>query len=452
MKPLDNILVLLVDDDANFQKVLAFNLSALGAEVITASNGREGLERFAENSFDLVLTDVKMPEMDGLAFLKNIRGLNSEIPVIMITAHGDVEIAVEAMIAGANDFITKPFEREALQERIARALRIKRLEQENRALREQLTDRYSFENIIGSSPAMRQLFDLMGRVAQRDTTVLIVGESGVGKELVAKALHHTGPRAPKPFVPVNCAAIAPTLLESELFGHVKGAFTGADSAREGRFQAASGGTLFLDEIGDMPVELQSKMLRVLQERSVEPVGSDKSYPTDVRIIAGTNQNLERRVQEKEFREDLYYRLNVVQLHVPPLRDRLEDVPLLVKHFLDRFGEPKLKVQADAMQKLALHHWPGNVRELENAIERSLALRKQEDCITVDDITLSSLPGLDSQEAMLQMPEEGLSLDEVEKTLIERSLRRTGNNQTRAAKILGVTRQQLIYRIQKHGIQ
>jgi two-component system NtrC family response regulator len=298
---------------------------------------------------------------------------------------------------------------------------------------------------------MRQLFELMGRVAYRDTTVLILGESGTGKELVARALHYNSPRREGRFVALNCAAIPPALLESELFGHVKGAFTGADSSREGRFQLASGGTLMLDEIGDMPLELQAKLLRVLQERQVEPVGSGKPVPIDVRIIAATHRNLEQLVQAGEFRQDLYYRLNVVPLHVPPLRDRLEDVPLLVRHFLKQFGEPGIAVEPEAIEALRRHRWPGNVRELENTIERALALREHPERITAGDIMMPPAPRNESGGGVLEVPDEGVVIDDVEKQLILSALRKTGNNQTRAADLLGITRQKLIYRMHKYGI-
>ena len=299
---------------------------------------------------------------------------------------------------------------------------------------------------------MDQLTELMGRIVQRDTTVLILGESGTGKELVARALHYGGPRREGRFMAVNCAAIPPALLESELFGHAKGAFTGADRVREGRFQSASGGTLFLDEIGEMPPELQAKLLRVLQERRVEPVGSDQSIDVDVRIIAATNQDLDRLVQMGEFRQDLFYRLNVIPLHVPPLRDRRQDIPLLVKHFLAQFGEPEVKVEQNALEKLMTNRWPGNVRELENMIERALALRVHKDRITAEEITQYCPAPAGAEFSPDEIPEEGIVLDDLEKRLIQSALNKTGNNQTRAARLLGITRQTLIYRMQKHGIQ
>ncbi len=451
MNDSDQARILAVDDDHNFLKVLAYNLSRAGARVETAENGRQALERLRQEAFDLVLSDVKMPELDGLGLLRELRLSHPDLPVILVTAHGDIEMAVQAMQWGATDFITKPFQREQLQEKVERALRLPRLERENRALREELTNRFAFRNIIGSSPAMRQMFELMGRVVERDTTVLILGESGTGKELVARALHYGGPRKNGRFVALNCAAIPANLLESELFGHVKGAFTGADAAREGRFQQASGGTLFLDEIGDMPLELQSKLLRVLQERTVEPVGSSRATPVNVRIIAATNQELDRLVESGQFRQDLYYRLAVVLLPVPPLRDRKPDILLLVPHFLKQFGEAGVRVEPAAMERLEEYDWPGNVRELENTIERALALRAHADRLVQEDVRRYCRNAPRADRARMEVPDSGLSLDAVEKQLIESALQKTGNNQSRAAKLLGITRQKLIYRMQKHGI-
>lgn len=448
MQGIDKARVLLADDDPNFQKVVEFNLSKLGAEVITCADGAEALAVFQRESFDAVLSDVKMPGMDGIALLREIRALSPTVPIILVTAHGDIEMAVEAMQMGANDFLTKPFKRAVLIEKLERALRVRVLERENQALREELTDRFSFKSIVGSSPAMRDLFEMMSRVALRDTTVLLLGESGTGKELVARALHYAGPRKDGRFIAVNCAAIPAPLLESELFGHVKGAFTGADAAREGKFLAASGGTLFLDEVGDMPLELQTKVLRALQERQVEPVGSDQPTSVDIRVITATHQDLEKAVQAGSFRQDLFYRLSVVPLHVPPLRDRMEDVPLLVKHFLARFGEPNLPVDGDVFAKLQQHHWPGNVRELENTIERALALRADPARLTEKDI---ALPATIERASIFSVPEGGVDIDEVEKALVIDALQRTGNNQTRAARLLHLSRQQLIYRIHKYGI-
>jgi two-component system NtrC family response regulator len=440
--------ILLVDDDPNFLKVAEFNLSRTEAEIAAFSNATDALAAFKSDPFDLVLSDVKMPGMDGLTLLQKVRALAPAIPVILITAHGDIEMAVQAMQMGANDFLTKPFKREILLEKVDRALKVRVLERENRALREELTDRFSFKSIVGSSPAMRQLFETMSRVAERDTTVLILGESGTGKELVARALHYSGPRRGGRFVAVNCAAIPPALLASELFGHIKGAFTGADAAREGRFVAASGGTLFLDEVGDMPLDLQASVLRALQERQVEPVGADHPVAVDVRILAATHQDLEKQVQDGTFRQDLYYRLCVVPLHVPPLRDRIEDIPLLVKHFLERFDEPHVRVEPEVFEELSRHNWPGNVRELENAIERALALRSDPTRLAGHDIVLPAAP---ERLTLFEVPDQGVNIDEIEKSLVASALRKAGNNQTRAARLLGLSRQQLIYRMHKYEV-
>lgn len=453
MEKLNNINILLVDDDKNFQKVTSYLLESVGGIVTTADNGLEALEFFRDGgSFDVILSDVRMPKIDGLALLNKIREIDKSVPFILITAHGDVEMAVQAMQAGATDFITKPFECDRLVDKIMRSVRLPQLEQENRTLREELSSRYSFDSIIGSSHAMRQMLDLMSRVLNRDTTILILGESGTGKEVVARALHYSGPRAKGHFVAINCAAFQATLLESELFGHVKGAFTGADQARDGRILMASGGTLFLDEIGDMPLELQVKLLRVLQERCIEPVGSNKSYPVDVRVITATHRDLSQLVRAGEFREDLFYRLNVVPLHIPPLRDRREDIPLLARHFLKRFGNSDVNVDHDAMELLMNRNWPGNVRELENTIERALALRAHKEKITVDDFRFNASLSTEKHDWSFEIPDSGIILDDVEKQLIENALVKTGNNQTRAAQILGITRQKLIYRMQKYGIE
>ncbi len=444
--------ILLADDDPNFQKVMEYNLSQAGAELSIVGNGEEAWRRLGEAEFDLLLSDVRMPGLDGLELLSRARATRPSLPVILITAHGDIEMAVEAMQRGASDFITKPFDRHSLLEKVERALRPSRLARENEALREQLADRFSFEKIIGSSEPMRRLFDVMTRVAFRDTTVLIRGESGTGKELVARALHQASPRREGRFVAVNCAAIPPALLESELFGHLRGSFTGADSDREGRFQAASGGTLFLDEIGDMPLELQAKLLRSLQERQVEPVGSSKPVPIDVRILAATHQDLEQLVESGSFRRDLYFRLNVVPLTVPPLRERLEDIPLLARHFLRRLGEPEVKLEPSALECLRRYSWPGNVRELENMVERALALRIDPERLTDADFILPepcSAPL--SANGSLQLPEGGIVLDQLERDLIRAALHKAQGNQTRAAALLGISRQKLIYRMQKHEV-
>ena len=443
--------ILLADDDQNFQRVVLYHLSESGAEVTAASDGDAALAAFREGAFDLVLSDVRMPGLDGLALLRALRALDAAVPIILVTAHGDIEMAVDAMQNGATDFLAKPFDRAQLRAKVERALRLPRLERENRALREELLTRHSFDNMVGSSPAMLGLFELMRRVIGRDTTILILGESGTGKELVARALHYNSPRRGGQFVAINCAAIPSALLESELFGHVKGAFTGADTSREGRFQLASGGTLFLDEIGDMPLELQAKLLRALQERQIEPVGSGKPVPIDVRIITATHRNLEKMVEAVEFRQDLYYRVSVVPLHVPPLRDRLDDIPLLVRAFLKRFGEPGVIVEPAAIEKLRRHRWPGNVRELENAVERALALRAAPERITAEDIMLPEPPRTGAAEGWFEIPDEGIVIDDVEKHLIQSALRKTGDNQTRAAELLGITRQKLIYRMHKYGI-
>ena len=448
----DPFQILIADDDPNFRKVLDYNLAQLGHMVTAAPDGDTAWRLLTERPFDLLLTDVRMPGIDGLELLRRARAAFPSLPVILVTAHGDVEMAVDALQQGAADFITKPFDRVRLREKVERALRLARLERENARLREQLDlVRADSDQRGGSSAAMRQLLELIRRVAARDTTLLILGESGTGKECVARALHAASPRRAGPFVAINCAAIPPTLLESELFGHEKGAFTGADRAREGRIQAADGGTLLLDEVGDMPLELQAKLLRVLQERLVEPVGSTRAVRVDVRVLAATHRDLEALIRDGEFREDLFWRLNVVPLSIPPLRDRLDDIPLLVRHFLRRFGEPEVDVDPAAIEMLKSHPWPGNVRELGNAVERALALRADPARLAAADFMLSTPAGPAPAAGGFELPEGGVVLDDLERHLIDAALRRTGGNQTRAAQLLGITRQKLIYRMQKHGI-
>ena len=449
---MSNERILLVDDDDSFRRIVEYNLREEDYQVTMAGDGLEALEIFKQQPFDLIVSDVKMPGMDGIELLAQVKQINPDAMVVIVTAFGSVETAVDAMKKGAFDYVTKPFNRDDFKQTVARALKLRTLQEENISLREQLTDRFSFKSIIGASAAMSRVFKTMSRLVQSDATILIQGESGTGKELVARALHANGSRAAKRFMAVNCSAIPAPLLESELFGHVKGAFTGAERDREGRFKAADGGTIFLDEIGDMPAELQAKMLRVLQEREVEPVGSNDSIPVDVRVIAATNRDLVELVKEGAFREDLYYRLNVIPIRLPPLRERVEDIPLLVRNALEKMGEKRLKVGADVMKRLSAFSWPGNVRELQNVMERAATLRENDDRLTVDDLPeLVAYSGSESQASLLDIPEDGIVLDDVEKGLIVAALRKTNGNQTRAAQLLGVTRHTLIYRLEKYGI-
>jgi DNA-binding NtrC family response regulator len=445
--------ILLIDDDDSLRRVMAYSLSEAGYRVMAAASGEEGIRLFENDSCDAVVTDITMPGMSGIEVLANIRARNERIPVIIITAYGTIESAVEAMKQGAFDYITKPFNRDELRITLDKALRMSRLEQENIELRTAVNDRYRFESIIGSGEKISALLDVAGRVAASDASVLITGESGTGKELLAKGIHYNSARTDGPFVAVNCAAIPENLIESELFGHVKGAFTGAVRDREGKFELAAGGSLFLDEIGDLRTDLQAKILRALQERQVDRVGGKQPVPVDVRIIAATNKDIERAVKQGEFREDLYYRLSVITLHLPPLRERREDIPLLVRHFLKKFNPgTEVGVSAEAVEALNGYGWPGNVRELENVIQRASVLRRGE------SITAADLPEKLKREKMsveniiLNLPDEGISLEDLEKNLIVKALEKHKNNQTRAAEYLGITRPTLIYRMEKYGIK
>jgi two-component system NtrC family response regulator len=381
--------ILIVDDEKNYLLVLEALLVDAGYEVITCDNAREALEVTTSHDLDLVITDMRMPGVDGMEFLVQLRGLQPEIPVIMMTAYATVEKAVEAMKRGAFDYVTKPFKNEELILTIRKALEMHRLKQENRLLSQELQERFKFGNIVGKSKLMFQVYEIIEKVAQTRASVLITGESGTGKELIARAIHFNSPRSDKPFVSVNCSALPETLLESELFGHERGAFTGAVTRRKGRFELAHNGTLFLDEVGDMSPALQVKLLRVLQEMRFERVGGTATLQVDARLVTASNRDLKREVELGRFREDLYYRLKVVHINVPPLRERRDDIPLLVHHFLRKVakanGLPVKKVSHEALKYLYQYDWLGNVRELENVIERAVIL------CDGDDIRLQDLP-------------------------------------------------------------
>ncbi len=445
--------ILLIDDDDSLRRVMEFSLAEAGHTVQTAASGEDGLRLFEKGAFDAVITDITMPGMSGMEVLAKVHKRVPTLPVIVITAYGTIESAVEAMKQGAFDYITKPFNRDELRLTLEKAIKMRRLEQENVELRAEVTDRYRFESIIGSSEKMKEVLNLAGRVAASDANVLITGESGTGKELLAKGVHFNSQRANGPFVAVNCAAIPEALIESELFGHVKGSFTGAVRDKEGKFELADGGTLFLDEIGDLRIDLQAKILRALQEREVDRVGGGKPVSVDVRVIAATNKDIERAVKEGAFREDLYYRLNVITLFIPPLRERKEDIPLLVNHFLKKFiRDTDVHMDASALAALTAYGWPGNVRELENVIERALVLKRG------PLITREELPEKLKKEKMgvediiLNVPEQGISLEELEKSLIIKALKKHKGNQTRAAEFLGITRPTLIYRMEKFRLK
>jgi two-component system NtrC family response regulator len=445
--------VLLIDDDPSLRRVIEYSLVESGYSVIPAASGEEGLALFQKGPSDAVITDITMPGMSGLEVLVKVRQTDPNIPVIVITAYGTIESAVSAMKQGAFDYITKPFNRDELRITLERALKMRRLEKENVRLRAEVIDRYRFDAIVGDSEKIREVIALAGRVAPSDATVLVTGESGTGKELLARGIHYSSGRSEGPFVAVNCAAIPENLIESELFGHVKGAFTGAVRDREGKFELADGGTLFLDEIGDLRVDLQAKILRALQERTVDRVGGVKPIDLDVRVVAATNKDLEREVREGNFREDLYYRLSVVTLQMPPLRDRKDDIPILAEHFLRKFSPgPTVRLAPDALALLTAYGWPGNVRELENVMERASIL-KRGDTITREDLPEKlNRKATGASQVLLNLPEGGLSLEELEKDLIIKALEKHKGNQTRAAEYLRITRPTLIYRMEKFGLK
>jgi len=449
------IRVLVIEDDKSFRQVVAYALKQAGYEVTSATNGREGLEKLGEARPNVVLCDMKMPEMDGLAFLGEMRRQQIDVPVVMVTAFGSIESAVEAMRAGAFDYVTKPVNQDALRAAIERAAERERLREENRVLRERLGTGSTVDRLIGVSEAMQRLRGTLTKLASSDATVLLRGESGVGKELAARALHFDGPRAVLgKFVVLNCAAIPGELLESELFGHKKGSFTGAVDDRLGKFEAADGGTLFLDEIGDMPMALQAKLLRALQEGEIERVGENQARRVNVRVVAATNQPLEEQITKGSFRRDLFYRLAVVPVELPPLRARREDIPLLARGFLTRYGCSGAEIADEALAAMEGYSWPGNVRELENLIQRACALNPGLRRLTVED-----LPVLDGERSAaasilqgnVELPKDGINLEEWEKRILQSAWEQSGHNQTRGAKLVGLPRQAFIYRLQKFGI-
>ena len=437
--------ILFVDDDRAGREVALFNLRKAGHKVTAASDGQEGLSLFSPEKFDLVVTDVKMPGISGVDLLRRIRSLAPDVPVLVITAFGNVETAVEAMKAGAYDFIGKPFHRDQLLLSVEKALERRRLAAEVRNLRVRASG--VEREIVSVSAAMQRVLEIADRVAATDASVLISGESGTGKEAIARRIHVRSPRAEGPFVAVNCAAIPGELLESELFGHARGAFTGAVRDRLGRFRQAERGTLFLDEIGEIPLDLQAKLLRALQERIVDVVGGDKPVPVDARILAAANRDLLERIGEGTFREDLYYRLNVVEIRVPPLRERPEDIPPLVDHFLAELASDReVQVPAPVLAELKRRPWPGNVRELKNACERMVILCRG------GEVSAADLPPLPPRRKGEDAAAEGLSLVDLEKRVIERALRQKGGNITQAAAFLRIPRHILVYRIGKYGIR
>lgn len=434
--------ILIIDDEPKMCKILKFALEPEGYAVTTAENAEMGLKKFCNNSFDLVITDLKMPGKDGLFVLESVKKQNPQTEVILMTAYATAQNAVEAMKKGAYDYIIKPFEMDELKLKVKHIMEKRRLTEENVQLKKELKDKYSLENMVGQSGSMQEVYKMVERVAPTDATVLIRGESGTGKELVAQAIHHLSPRASEPFVAVNCSALPESLLESELFGHEKGAFTGADKMKLGRFELAGCGTIFLDEIGDISPAIQIKLLRVLQNRQIERLGGTQTIQIKARTIAATNRNLEEALKEGTFREDLYYRINVFPIYLPPLRDRKEDIPDLVIHFLKKFGREENAIESAALELLMNHRWPGNVRELQNVLERSLIMSAT-GIIKVEDLPphIRNAP-IFKESTNFEIPNEGLTLEEVEKRLIKNAIKKAGGNKSRAAKLLGITRRKL----------
>jgi two-component system NtrC family response regulator len=457
-KTQEQLRILLAEDDASLSRVVQFKLEHRGYSVTTAKNGVEALDLIRRRNYDLLLTDVRMPEMDGIELLSKAKELRPELYVVLITAHATVRQAVDAMKGGAFDYLTKPFDENELFSVVANVERFLRLELERK---EFTTSREEFEvslRLIGTSEALRRLMDVVAKVAQTDTTVLIMGESGTGKELVARSIHEQSRRRHRSFIGVNCAAIPKDLIESELFGHIKGAFTGADRDRKGRFELADGGTILLDEIGELAADIQVKLLRVLQEGEIDRVGGEGSQSVDVRVLAATNADLKAKVREGTFREDLFYRLSVIPLNVPNLRDRTSDIPLLVEEFLRRFTGGSLHYTDDFINVLQAYSWPGNIRELENLIERVVALRTN-DTLTLEDIPEEMLETVnDASRNGMHIPstdaliESGASLDDIQRHAIIEALEAEDWNQTRAAKRLSIPRHVLLYRMKKLSIE
>lgn len=442
--------ILIVEDEASLREITAERLSEHGYRVTQADTGETACSLLAEFAFDIVITDLRLPGMDGMAVIEKARELYSEIVAVVVTGYGTVPDAVAAIKRGASDFVTKPFQFDHLLHILASTLEQRRLKSENAYLRSQLQERYGFQDIIGQSPAMLELFKVLETVSNTTSTILLTGETGTGKELVARAIHHNSSRAQERFVPLNCGAIPETLLETELFGHVKGAFTGAIANRPGRLEQADRGTLFLDEIGTMSTNLQSKLLRVLQEREFERVGDAQSTKVDVRFIAATNSDLAEMIELGRFREDLFYRLNVIPIHLPPLRDRREDVPLLVQRFINKLGQKQeparanIRISQEAMRQIMAFDWPGNIRQLENTIERVLVLTPGQSQIDISDLPLElQETNRVTTSSGVSLPESGIDLQNylrnLERSLLCLALERTGGNQNKAAELLNIKR-------------
>lgn len=436
--------------------MLAHHLSEAGYRVLTAVHGKAGLDMFTEEQVDMVITDIQMPEMSGLELLRRISVISPDVVVLVITAYGSIETAVEAMKLGAYDYITKPFNREELLLTVAKGLQYTALVRENRSLKQFIESRFSLDNMIGSSSAMRRVYALVEKVARTDLAVLITGESGTGKELIAKAIHQNSARRDGPFVVINCGAIPEGLLESELFGHRKGSFTGAYADARGKLEAADKGTVLLDEVGDLPLTLQVKLLRVLETGEFTRVGETATRRVDVRFLASTNRDLSKMVADGRFREDLFFRLKVVPVHLPPLRERREDIPLLSDYFLKEVGQryqrPGLHFEKEVFRYFQTYSWPGNVRELKHTVER-LAVVAEGEAVSIADLpeNLTAATG-HAANILIQLPDDGIDLEEVEREILRQALDKNEWNQTRAAQYLNITRSALIYRMQKFGLQ
>jgi two-component system response regulator AtoC len=449
--------ILIVDDEESFRHMLSVILIKEGYEVEASSSGEEGLQKAAASPFDHILCDIRMPRMDGLEVLREIKKTGGQASVIMMSAYGTMDTAIEAMKLGAYDYISKPFKPDEILLTLRKAEEREQLRRENQLLRKEVGKEYSFENIVSKNEKMQKIFDVIRKVSQYKSTVLITGESGTGKELVARALHYNSDRSQSPFIAVNCGAIPENLLESELFGHAKGAFTDAIRTKKGLFEEADSGTLFLDEIGELPGQLQVKLLRVLQDGEIRRIGESKPIQIDVRIVAATVKDLSKEVNEGRFREDLFYRLNVLPIHIPPLRERKEDIPLLIQHFIGKYNQAMNKDVADvdhiAMDTLMNYKWYGNVRELENTIERAIVLSEK------NNIELENLPveiqNFKEEFQMETVPDEEYSIKRASKTLeinlIKKALQKTKGNHTHAAKLLEISHRALLYKIKEYEI-
>ncbi len=449
--------IIITEDETRMREVMVMLLGDLPIQIYEAADGEEAIEIFDNETIHLVITDLKLPKKGGMEVLQHIKGSNPEVPVIIITAFGTIDNAVEAIRIGAFDYVTKPFKEDRLRSCVKKALQISQLTYEVKYLRKEIESKYNYNNIVGNSPEICQILKLTGEVAITDTTVLITGESGTGKELLSRAIHINSPRSNGPFIPVNCAAIPATLLEAELFGYERGAFTGAQQRKKGKFELATGGTLFLDEIGDMELDVQAKFLRVLESHEFERLGGDRTIQADVRIIAATNKDLEKMVTEKQFREDLYYRVSVFPVRIPPLRERRDDIPLLsnffLKEFSKTFGRKAPTLSEKALEMLVNHPWKGNIRELRNVLERAMILSKGEHItrrhVMLNEFQGKSLGNLDLDHIVtLLVKEHRINLEDLEQKCITTAMDISNQNVSKAARLLGLSRATLRYRLEK----